>query len=568
LPQDKRVALRKNFSMTVSSRKGSLPHRPIYVASPEESRELDRHAISGLGMPGIVLMENAARSIVAHALDLWPDLGSRRLRVAVLGGSGQNGGDGWAIARILRSMGHEVSALALLDPETCPPGDAGVNFRTMEAMGVTARRIARPDDNLPDWESFDILVDAVFGTGLARPLGGMAARVLGSVPGKPRDLRVLAVDLPSGVSGADGRALGPAPEADLTVALAAYKPGHFMGEGLKLRGALRLGDIGLPPLAEGELPPRGKLLDRREATLLVPPRPEWGHKGTFGHAVICGGSPGKSGALALAATGALRAGAGLVTAACPASLGPMTDLRLAAPMCLELPETASGYLDDAGAQTLAEFLGALAPSRRALGIGPGLGTAPGPLDLVLKTLRALPELNVVLDADALASQDVFEVLRDAGGSLNAVITPHPGEAARILGCDVPAVESDRLEAARALVAVSRATVVLKGRHTVVMGPEGGLFYVNLGGGPALAAGGSGDLLTGLVAGFMARGMTPYEAAALAVYVHAEAGDLAARAMGPQGISPMEIQLHMPMALSALSGFAPDPGVPRMTGPGV
>ncbi|MDR1080118.1 MAG: NAD(P)H-hydrate dehydratase [Deltaproteobacteria bacterium] len=546
-----------------------LPPRPVFVASPEESRELDRRGIRDLGIPGIVLMENAARSVVAHVLEMWPDLGFRRTRVAVLGGSGQNGGDGWAVARILHSMGHDVRAHALLPAGEDPPGDAGVNFRTMEAMGIRAARICSDLDPLPDWERTDLLVEAVFGTGLTRPLTGQAARVLGSVPRRPRNLRVASVDLPSGISGEDGRALGPAPEADLTVALAAYKPGHFMGDAMKLCGELRLGDIGLPPPPEGGFAPRGRLLDRAEARLLAPHRPDWAHKGTFGHAVVCGGSPGKSGALALAATGALRAGAGLITAACPAGLAPMMDLRLAAPMCLALPETSYGYLSGNGAARLAEFLLTLDPARRALGLGPGLGTGPEPQALVAGTVRALPDLNIVLDADALASPAaLFDAIRGAGGESRAVITPHPGEAARILGCTVPEVERGRLEAARARAAVSRATVVLKGRHTIVMSQDGGHYYVNMGGGPALAAGGSGDLLTGLITGFMARGMPPREAAALAVWVHAEAGDLASRASGPQGISPMEFQLYLPLALSGLSGFVPDPAVPRLGGPGV
>jgi NAD(P)H-hydrate epimerase len=550
--------------MTISGSRNSLPHRPILVASPEESRELDRWAIADIGIPGIVLMENAARSIAAIATALWPDLASSRRRVAVLGGSGQNGWDGWALARILASMGHEVSAFALLDPEGEPPGDAAVNFRAMEAMGIKASRISSAACPLPDWGAYDLVADAVFGTGLSRALAGQAARALGSIPRKPRQLRVLAVDLPSGVSGADGKALGPAPEADLTVALGSYKPGHFMGDGLRLKGELKLGDIGLPHPPGGSFPPRGKLLDRAEAAELVPPRPDWGHKGTFGHAVVCGGSPGKSGALALAATGALRAGAGLVTAACPAGLAPMTDLRLAAPMCLALPETAYGYLDPAGSGRLVEFMRSLPPGRRSLALGPGLGLGPEPLKLALEAAKALPGLPTVVDADALSpSGGVLEALRAGGGS--AVITPHPGEAARILGCDAAAIERGRLEAASALAVVSRATVVLKGRHTIVLDPMGGRYYVNLGGGPVLACGGSGDLLTGLIAGFLARGLPSYEAAALGVYVHAEAGDLAARAMGPQGISPYEIHRYVPLALSSLGGFLPDPSVPLLNG---
>jgi NAD(P)H-hydrate epimerase len=543
--------------------------------------------MDALGLPGIVLMENAARSAVAHALEFWPDLGERTLRVDVLGGPGQNGGDGWAIARILRGLGHETACWMIADARHAPQGDALINFRALEALGIPLARISSDGDPLPDWEACDVLVDAVFGTGLARGLDGQAARALASVPRRPRRLRVLAVDLPSGVSGADGRALGPAPEADLTVSLATFKPGHFAGDGLGLSGELRLGDIGLPPEAFAARPPRGILLDRWEARDLVPARPPWGHKGTFGHAVVAGGSPGRSGALALAATGALRAGAGLVTLACPASLAPSLDQRLAAPMTLALPETSGGLLDGAGAGALADFLRGLARGGRlaALGLGPGLGRAPGPLALVRELSLSLPGLPLVLDADALdPASGAFPALR--ARALPAVVTPHPGEAARMLGVTVREVEGDRLAAAGRIAELTGAVTVLKGRHTIVMDAAGAArggvpaagearpcraearYRVNLGGGPALAAGGSGDLLTGLAAGFLARGMAPFAAASLAVYVHAEAGDLAAAAMGPQGISPQEIQQYIPLALSALSGFRPSPGAPLLAGAGV
>ncbi|MDR1040217.1 MAG: NAD(P)H-hydrate dehydratase [Deltaproteobacteria bacterium] len=542
-----------------------FPHRPILIATPEESRELDRTAIEKIGIPGIVLMENAARSIVAHAVGFWPDLALTPLSVAVLGGTGQNGGDGWAIARILASMGHRMTPYLIAGPGESPKGDALVNFRAMESMGLKAERIAG-EGAIPDWDSFDILVDAVFGTGLARPVDGLAAATLASVPRRPRKLRVLAADLPSGLSGADGRALGPAPEADLTVSLGACKPGHFMGDGLRLTGALRLGDIGLVD-SPNPIKVRGRLLDRAEAQTLAPTRPDWGHKGTFGHAVVAGGSPGRSGALALAATGALRAGAGLVTAACPAGLAAMTDLRLAAPMCLALPETAEGFADGGRPEALIEFLKGLDGRAAALGLGPGLGLAPEPQKLGVTLIKSFPYLPLVLDADALdPSSGIFEALKARPGP--AVVTPHPGEAARILKTSVSEIEDDRLTAAARLAEATGAAVALKGRHTVVMDRGGNGYRINLGGGPALAAGGSGDLLTGLIAGFLARGMDAFEAASLAVYVHAEAGDLAARAMGPQGISPMEIQRYIPLALSALSGFKPDPEVPILTGSGV
>ncbi|MDR3154274.1 MAG: NAD(P)H-hydrate dehydratase [Deltaproteobacteria bacterium] len=548
--------------MTAEPPETALPARPLYVAAPEESREIDRRAIEVLGIPGIVLMENAARSIVAHAEEFWPELSHRSLQVAVIGGQGQNGGDGWAVARILSAMGHSVRCWLVSEGGKEPEGDAAITLRTARAMGIPVGLLASPADPLPDWNYFGLIVDAVFGTGLSRPLRDPAARVLASLRKLPPWTRTLAVDLPSGVSGADGKALGPAPRADLTVALGTFKPGHFMGDGFRLSGALRLGDIGLVPEAFGESPPLGSLLGRARAALLAPPRPAWGHKGTFGHAFLAGGTPGKSGALALAATAALRAGAGLVTAACPEALASLMDARLTAPMCLALPQSEEGELCAEAAGKLAERI---PPWRGALGLGPGLGRTAEAGAFVREIVRLLPDAPLVLDADALdPASGALKLLK--GRKSPAVVTPHPGEAARILDLTAPAVEEDRLAAARAISRELGAVTVLKGSRTVIMAPDGGRFLINLGGGPVLAAGGSGDLLTGVVTGLLARGMAPFEAAALAVYVHAEAGDLAAKAFGPQGISPMEFQRYIPLALSSLSGFEPDPAVPAFGGP--
>ncbi|MDR1309255.1 MAG: NAD(P)H-hydrate dehydratase, partial [Deltaproteobacteria bacterium] len=338
--------------------------------------------------------------------------------------------------------------------------------------------------------------------------------------------------------------------ADLTVSLGTLKLGLFLRDGPEVSGEVRVGDIGLCPRMFEKAPPMARLLDAGLAAGLVPARPRSGHKGTFGHAVICGGSAGKTGALVLAALGAQRSGCGLVTAAHPASLGTVLEAKLTSAMTLGLPEGAPGHFGQGAAAGLA----AIMEAREALALGPGLGLGAPARDMVLDLAVGL-EKPLVLDADALTllSADPGLLARARGPR---VLTPHPGEAARLLGLTVPEIQSDRPRAARELAARTGAAVILKGRHSLVAGPDGRLL-VNSSGGPVLATGGSGDLLTGLVAGLLAQGTDPLGAAALGTFLHGLASDLAAERLVDRGLFPTEIQACLPEAWKTLAGVGRD-----------
>jgi NAD(P)H-hydrate epimerase len=353
------------------------------------------------------------------------------------------------------------------------------------------------------------------------------------------------VDLPSGLSGDSGRWWGPPCPADLTVTLGLPKVGLSLGEGPEAAGIIKVGGIGLTPAMLEAAPPCGRLSDIEEMRGLLPVRPKAGHKGTFGHVLLAGGARGKTGALVLAAEGALRSGAALVTLLHPASLGPVYETKLTEAMTLELPEERPGEL----AAEAGEVILGYAEKCRALLLGPGLGLGCEAAAAVRRVVEAA-ELPLVLDADALtALAGQPELVKSRPGR---VLTPHPGEAARLLGLSPADIQADRLAAARCLAERSGAVVILKGYNSIICEPEG-RFYLNPTGGDHLAVGGSGDLLAGLTAGLLAQGMAPWPAAALAAWIHGRAGDLTRAEQGPWGLTPTEFSTRLPQAWAELAG---------------
>ncbi|MDR1546281.1 MAG: NAD(P)H-hydrate dehydratase [Deltaproteobacteria bacterium] len=512
---------------------------PLYVVTSEESRALDRAAMEIFGLPGLALMETAARSVLAHLLDFWPMLRRGVANVLVLCGPGQNGGDGFVLARLLDGLGHKVECRLLCQPGQKPRGDAAVNLAVALRLGLHVVVVDSDDIPPPESGDVDLIIDAVFGTGLARPLEGQVLRTFRHLKSCKTFAKVAAVDLPSGLSADDGTASPYLLPADLTVTLGAYKRGLFLRDGPAVCGQARLGDIGLHPAMAEKVRPSGRLIDARAAAALTPDRPEFGHKGLFGRAWLVGGARGKTGALVLAALGAQRAGCGLVTAAHPASLSNVVSAQLVSAMTAPLPEEADGRLGLAAAEALAARLGA----GGALGLGPGLGLGPAETALTEKLAVEL-EGPVVLDADALtALAGRLEILQKARGP--RVLTPHSGEAGRLLGRSAADVEADRPGAALELARRSGAVTVLKGRRTITVCPESLTLHFNDSGGQHLAVGGSGDLLTGLIVGLTAQRLKPLPAAILGVHVHGLAGDLAAERLGAFGLIPEQIAEFVP-----------------------
>jgi NAD(P)H-hydrate epimerase len=513
------------------------------VATAELMRKLDQKAISEFGLPGMVLMENAARGVVGALWRAFPDLATSR--VAILAGRGNNGGDGLAVARYLLNRGLSCRVFLLAPPEEIK-GDAGANLEILKKMGVVVREIL----NLREWEEqkplldeADILLDGIFGTGLRGPVEGFFREIIQSVNALNKP--VVAIDIPSGVDADSGQVLGACIRARMTVTFGLVKRGLLVHPGAGAAGKVVLVDISLPRAAlEGE-EIRDHLLEGAEFAPLLPPRNPEAHKGQFGHLLILAGSPGKTGAAALASQAALRVGTGLITLGVPESLNPILEEKVTEVMTEPLPETRERTLGLSAQQKIFE----LCARKTALALGPGLSLGSETARLVLQIVRKT-SLPAVVDADGLSAiAGKAEPLRKK--QKNLVLTPHPGEMARLAGLSVEEVQKDRIEVARDFAGRNEVVLVLKGSRTVIAGP-GGEVFINPTGNPGMASGGTGDVLTGMIGGFLAQGFPPLEAAKLGVYLHGLTGDYAAFLKGERGIAAMDLAELAPPVLNALA----------------
>lgn len=495
------------------------------VLTAAQVREADRSAVER-GIPSLVLMENAARCVVEALAARFAPLAAHR--IAVVCGKGNNGGDGLAIARLLLLAGCDVTAVLAADPAELT-GDAAANLAMLRAAGggVVHEIPARV-------RHATLVIDALLGTGLQGPAREPYARWIVEInTGFPR-ARIVAVDIPSGMASDSGTSAGPHVRADLTVTFAAPKPGLVLPPNCDSVGELVTGSIGTPPdLLDGS---DLSLSEPRDFAPLFQPRARDANKGRYGHVLLVAGSRGKTGAAALAAIAALRAGAGLTTIAAPASA--------VAGIAAHAPEIMTEAQAETSAGGLAACDAAVLERKSLLAAGPGLGTDPR----TVATIRRLVDdvdLPMVLDADALnalAGTDFH------GRGRVRVLTPHPGEMSRLTGQPVDEVQGDRLAAARGTASERGATVVLKGQRTVIAFPDGRA-WINPSGSPALAKGGTGDVLTGLIAGLMAQFPRDWELAVrAAVWIHGRAGELAARDHGESGVLASDLFAYLPAAI--------------------
>jgi NAD(P)H-hydrate epimerase len=497
-----------------------------------EMRAIDRAAIDRFGVPALQLMARAGAAVVEAASGLAGANG----RFVVLTGGGNNGGDGWVAARLLLEAGRSVRVVALVAPYDLD-GDAEVVASRALDAGVTFS-LFHPDVPLGAGPG-DVVIDALLGTGLTRaPAGPFAAAIARLAQARRVGARVVAVDVPSGLSADSGRPLGPCVVADLTVTFAFLKRGLVLHPGPAHAGQVRVADIGIPVAAAASVPATGTLLDEPAARALVPARPAEAHKGDAGRVLVVAGSPGKTGAAHLALLGALRGGAGLVTLAARAEvLGPAL-AGLPEAMSVDLPGAAGAPL---GQGDLPALLAA-AQGVDALVLGPGIARDAwtGPL---LAALLAQCPAPAVLDADALnalaASPESLSALVARKGP--TVLTPHPGEMARLCGLSIDEVQADRIDLASARARTWGAVVVLKGARTVVAAPEGAPSVV-ASGNAGLATGGTGDVLAGLIGALLAGGLPAASAAGAAAYVHGLAGDLVAARVGQRGLIASDLGL--------------------------
>ena len=514
------------------------------VLNTGQMREADRRTIEDIGIPSIVLMENAGRQAVAAMEAAFETLGASR--VAVLCGRGSNGGDGFVIARTLAQRGVDATVF-LLGSVAEIKGDARINLEVLGRLGITVVEITSAQEwelHFTEISECDVVVDAILGTGFRGRLTGLLETVVADVNelGAP----IVAIDLPTGMSADSPELTGEAVEATMTVTLAAPKIPLVFPPADARAGDLVIADIGIPlPLIDELEGPHLELLTRDRMRGILPARAAESHKGDFGRVLIVAGSFGKTGAAHLAALGALRSGAGLVTIATPRSCVPILASMAPEYMTVPLEETPSGTVDFSALDRVLEL------PADVIAVGPGLGQEPSTAAFVHGLLERAG-VPIVLDADAI-NAFTGEPERLAGrDGLEVIITPHPGEMARLLGTGIDAVQADRLGQARAFAAAHRLHVVLKGHRTIVAGPDGRSF-VNLTGNAGMATGGTGDLLTGMIAAWVAQLLDAEAACKLSVYLHGTAGDLAERDEGQAALMASDIALRLGDAMLDLGG---------------
>ena len=502
------------------------------IATAEQMRELDRIAIQERGIPSTDLMERAAMALASAALEL---AGGVPGRAACFCGPGNNGGDGIACARLLARAGLEVRCFLAGDRARMTPDARAMEGRLAEA-GLALEPFRPGDPGQAAWcAGADVLVDALFGTGLRRPPEGEALAAVTLMNACPAP--VAAADIPSGVEADTGRVLGSAVEAAATVTFTLPKAGHYVGKGGLHTGRLIVADIGIPAELTAALSCPVRAVE--EGDVRLPRRPRDAHKGEFGRVYILGGSVDYPGAPVLAARGAVRAGAGLVTVGVPAPVWPAAAARLDSAMPHPLPAGKEGQLS---LEAFEAVRGRLSGCGAAL-LGPGLGRGGGAAAVVRRLLGELP-LPMVVDADGINALAGHIDVLDGRRGLLTVLTPHDGEFAR-LGGDLSS--GDRLGAARAFAVEHGCCLVLKGHRTITAFPDGAA-YINTTGNPGMAKGGSGDVLSGVILALLGQGLPARKAVPLAVWLHGAAGDRCAREIGEYGMTPADLAEALPAVI--------------------
>jgi ADP-dependent NAD(P)H-hydrate dehydratase / NAD(P)H-hydrate epimerase len=514
------------------------------ILNAAQMREADRFTIEEIGIPSLVLMENAGRQVVAALETAYED----RLTggVAVLCGRGNNGGDGFVVARTLRQHGIDASVF-VIGPLAEVRGDARINLDILGRLGIPVVEV----NDEQDWELHfseisrcALIVDAIFGTGLRAGLRGMMETVVADV--NQSGIPVVSIDLPSGLSADTPRRLGDCIDASMTVAIAAPKLSLVLPPAEAFAGDVVVADIGIPhQVINGLDGPYIELITEDQVKRLVTVRAAEAHKGDCGRITIVAGSRGKTGAAYLAAMAALRSGAGLVTVATPASCLPIVAALAPEFMTEPLPETAEGTLAGAGIQRV------LALTHDVIACGPGIGRSPDVEEFVHALLESTT-VPLVLDADAVTVLAADPGRLTGREGRDVIITPHPGEMARLTGMSVQEVQANRIDLARDFAVTHRVHVVLKGHKTVIATP-GGRVYINTTGNPGMATGGTGDVLTGMIAAWLGQSLDAEAACRLAVFLHGSAGDLAETSKGQVAMTATDVLDQLGSAVSRLAG---------------
>jgi len=524
------------------------------TAAPSDGGRPGQH-----GIPGLTLMENAGRGVVECMEKHLGNLAGTQPLVVC--GKGNNGGDGFVVTRLLLAKDAKPDCI-LLGRASDLSGDALTNYKRLADSGFVVREVTEgdcprtgtvPSALEPLFQDRKVVIDAIFGTGLSRAPSGLAAEAITLI--NHSGSYVVSIDLPSGLQSDTGMPYEPCIRADLTVTMALPKLGLWLYPGRALAGTVEVTDIGMPESLVGDCPRTGTvpkageegvcyLLDTAHVRSLLPRRPPDGHKGTFGTALIVAGSRGFSGAAVLAGRAAVRSGCGLVNLAFPDGIGDIVGSTVTEAVKTPLPQTESEALSPAGLELLLEASGNAA----AVAIGPGIGTDHRTQKLELGFLADVDK-PIVIDADGINNL-VGRLALLSRAKTPMVLTPHPGEFARLTGLKTAEINSDRVGVSRRFATERKVVLVLKGASTVVAAPDGTVF-VNPTGNSGLASGGTGDVLTGLITGLMAQGMSPLDAACAGVFLHGLAADIAVQSLTEYCLAAGDLPDFLPQAFAAV-----------------
>lgn len=510
------------------------------VVTAHEMQTIDARTIREYGLPEIVLMERAGLCVSNRIKDLYAGKG-----IVVVCGSGNNGGDGLVAARQLHNDGRDVRVF-LASKKQILSDAAMLQHRMAERFGVRMHSVADLVSlGRSSFGGHTVIIDALFGTGLSKPVTGVLADVVGLM--NESGLPILSVDIPSGINSDNGQVEGIAVKAACTVTFGLPKRGHLLHPGAAHTGKLYIEDIGFPRslITSTDIPV--EYLEGGYVSSLIPARNVYSHKGNYGHILLIAGSRGKTGAAKMAARGCLRSGAGLLTVGVPASLSGIFQACFSEEMTLVLPDKRNGELSSKSIRLILDFIGKTA---HVVAIGPGLGVSNDTIE-ILRNILLNTSRPVVIDADGLrALRGDKKLLRRAKAPI--VLTPHPGEMKSLLqrAGDAPDIEKDRITVALKFAAESGAYVVLKGVPTVIAAPDGRCF-VNSTGNPGMATAGAGDVLTGMIAGLLGQIGDPLHACLLGVYLHGLAGDIAASMCGEHSLVASDIIENIPNAFGSL-----------------
>jgi len=498
-------------------------------------RAIDRWAIEEMGIPGIVLMENAGTTIVRRLAEIIPELSSKK--IIIFCGKGNNGGDGFVIARHLVQLGSNVTVL-LVGLITELKVDAKTNALSAKNLGVPIQELNTKNINKFDHKlsHSDIIVDALLGTGLSRPATGFVETVINKI--NQYEKFTVSIDINSGIDADSGILVGPHVISDLTFALASMKKSHLLHPAASVMKKVELLDIGIPNCIENNI--QLHLLEEKDIKSIFHSRQQDTHKGNYGHVLVMAGSTGKGGAAGLTALGALRAGCGLCTLALPETCQKAFELHPMEVMTVPLPETQSGTLSINAKEPILKLL----EGKSVVAMGPGLTTDPETVKLIGEILPFI-KCPLILDADAInALEKHLDWLDDIK---SAVLTPHPKEMSRLTGLTTQEIQKNRISAAIEFAQKNSVILLLKGAPSLIATPDGNV-YINPTGNSGMATGGSGDVLTGIIAGLVAQNISPKNASIAGAYIHGYSGDIFSEKETQTNLIAGDLLRNLPNAL--------------------